>query len=208
MPQPVAVIMLAKPSAGKGTNIAVVREILGDNTEIISTSQIFSTLKDTHPDDHRKVEAIKASGHLVPDELTNRLVDEYLDTINRDWHLIFDGFPRSGKQERALWPMLKKRGIHPGRVVIVELVVSDKICAERAAGRVKEALAQDRKPRADDDPKVVKKRLGLYRKSYQEIMGPLVVSGAQCLRINATGTKSEVAEAIREAWPFREAMVV
>ncbi|ODN30350.1 adenylate kinase [Fervidobacterium thailandense] len=99
-------IFLGPPGAGKGTYAKHVSQKYG--IPHISTGDIFREAIANGTELGRKVQDIVNSGQLVPDEITNALVEERLakeDCVNG---FILDGYPRTIPQALALDEMLKK----------------------------------------------------------------------------------------------------
>jgi adenylate kinase len=99
-------------------------------------------------------------GDLVPDELVIGIIAERLEKPDTARGVIFDGFPRTVAQAKALDDMLVKRNSRIDRVV--ELKVDDDAMVGRMENRVKENPAS---ARPDDNPETLKNRLGVYRKN-------------------------------------------
>ncbi|KAF2962292.1 adenylate kinase [Fervidobacterium sp. 2310opik-2] len=101
-------IFLGPPGAGKGTYAKRVVEKY--NIPHISTGDIFREAIAKGTELGRKVQDIVNSGNLVPDELTNALVEERLKQDDCKKGFILDGYPRTLNQAQALNEMLKKMG--------------------------------------------------------------------------------------------------
>ncbi|ABS60964.1 adenylate kinase [Fervidobacterium nodosum] len=101
-------IFLGPPGAGKGTYAKrVVEKYIIPH---ISTGDIFREAIAKGTELGRKVQDIVNSGNLVPDELTNALVEERLKQDDCKKGFILDGYPRTLNQAQALNEMLKKMG--------------------------------------------------------------------------------------------------
>jgi adenylate kinase len=111
---------------------------------------------------------IMARGELVPDEVVVAIVADRIGEPDAKKGFILDGFPRTVPQAVALDRMLKDRGLRLDAVI--ELKVDPGILHKRIASRIDEATARGEPLRADDDPEVLKRRLGAYR----EQTAPLV----------------------------------
>jgi adenylate kinase len=132
MTQPLRMILIGPPGAGKGTQARLLTE--KHNVVAISTGDLFrARVKD--PDDPlgNEIKQILEAGKLVPDEVTIRMISERLDQPDCQNGFILDGFPRSVAQAEALEEMLKKKGIKLDAVVQME--VDDDKLVERISGR-------------------------------------------------------------------------
>ena len=99
-------IFLGPPGAGKGTYAK--RVIEKYNIPHISTGDIFREAIANKTELGKQVESIVKSGNLVPDELTNALVEERLQKQDCENGFILDGYPRTLNQAQALDAMLQK----------------------------------------------------------------------------------------------------
>ncbi|HOQ38956.1 MAG TPA: adenylate kinase [Fervidobacterium sp.] len=99
-------IFLGPPGAGKGTYAD--RLIEKYDIPHISTGDIFREAIANGTTLGKQVEDIVKSGNLVPDELTNALVEERLKEKDCENGFILDGYPRTLNQAQALDAMLKK----------------------------------------------------------------------------------------------------
>ncbi|MEN3042660.1 MAG: adenylate kinase [Fervidobacterium sp.] len=98
-------IFLGPPGAGKGTYAKRIVEKYG--IPHISTGDIFREAIAKGTELGKKVQDIVNSGNLVPDELTNALVEERLKQPDCENGFILDGYPRTINQAQALDIMLK-----------------------------------------------------------------------------------------------------
>ncbi len=94
------IVLLGPPGAGKGTVAALLKKELG--VPHISTGDIFRENIKGGTELGRKVEAILASGALVPDEVTIEMVKDRLAKDDTASGYILDGFPRTIGQAEAL----------------------------------------------------------------------------------------------------------
>ncbi len=101
-------IFLGPPGAGKGTYAKRIVEKY--NIPHISTGDIFREAIAKGTELGKKVQDIVNSGNLVPDELTNALVEERLKQPDCENGFILDGYPRTLNQAQALDGMLKNMG--------------------------------------------------------------------------------------------------
>ncbi len=101
-------IFLGPPGAGKGTYAKRVVEKY--NIPHISTGDIFREAIAKGTELGKKVQDLVNFGLLVPDELTNALVEERLKQDDCQKGFILDGYPRTLNQAQVLNEMLKKMG--------------------------------------------------------------------------------------------------
>jgi adenylate kinase len=113
-----AIILFGPPGSGKGTQAVLLADSLG--LPHISTGDIFRRHVEQGTGLGREVQAILASGRLVPDELVNRIVQERLVQPDCAGGFILDGYPRTLPQAETLSGWLGGRGFQQ---VVVNLLV-------------------------------------------------------------------------------------
>ncbi|HSK63070.1 MAG TPA: adenylate kinase [Pyrinomonadaceae bacterium] len=101
------IVLMGAPGAGKGTQARLLQERL--HLPQISTGDIFRALKHAQTPLAREVRDIMTRGHLVPDELTIRLVQERTAQPDCQDGYILDGFPRTPGQARSLEQLAKEQ---------------------------------------------------------------------------------------------------
>jgi len=80
-----------------------------------------------------KAKAVMDAGELVSDEIVSALIGEALDRMGPEQGAIFDGYPRTDAQARALGGILSERGRKLDRVI--ELSVDEEALVDRITGR-------------------------------------------------------------------------
>jgi len=178
----VNLIIFGPPGSGKGTyasrlqmklglpSIAMgdmLREIVGQNSELAKT-----------------VKEYMSTGELVPDDVVVQVLKERLAHDECQKGFILDGFPRTIEQARALDRITNIDAVILLRVperILIERLSSRRVCRE--CGEVYNALYLKPKKegvcgkcggelhqRMDDTPRVVKGRLGVYEKQTEPLL--------------------------------------
>ena len=93
-------IFLGPPGAGKGTIASIVKEAF--SVPHISTGDLFRANIKNETELGKQVKEILASGNLVPDEITIKMVENRLKEDDAKSGYILDGFPRTVAQADAL----------------------------------------------------------------------------------------------------------
>lgn len=212
---PAAIILFGPPGSGKGTQAVLLADTLG--VPHISTGDIFRAHVQQGTGLGREVQAILASGGLVTDELTNRIVEERLARPDCARGFILDGFPRTLPQAEWLAQWLPPRGLQQ---VVVNLLVDYEVIAGRIGARrqcprcgasynlvfnppKQDAVCdRDQTPlvlREDDREEVVRRRFAAYQEQTAPLLGYFRRSGCRFHDVNgSTGGPDGIARRIVE----------
>lgn len=129
------IILLGPPGAGKGTLANKIKE--SKNAVQIATGDIFRYNISNETGLGLKAKEYMDKGDLVPDELTVDLVWDAFDKIEKDNSqdniVLFDGFPRTLDQARALDKGMEERGQQIDQVVYFD--IDEEILIQRITGR-------------------------------------------------------------------------
>ena len=175
-------VFLGPPGAGKGTIAKVAKEALG--VPHISTGDLFRANIKNETELGKRVKEILASGGLVPDEITIKMVENRLSESDCEKGYILDGFPRTIPQAEALSKMSNVEGV-------INFVLSDEEIIKRLSGRrmcpstgrtyhilfnppkvegIDDETGEPLIQRDDDKPEAIRHRLELYN----EATAPLI----------------------------------
>ena len=186
--QPLFVVMMGAPGAGKGTQSRMLSETLG--VPQISSGDIFrENLKNATPLGLLAKQYMD-SGALVPDDVTINMVMERLSRPDCAAGAVLDGFPRTLAQAAALDKALADNALQVRLAPLLE--VGDDAVIGRMAGRrvcrncqamyhvefnqpkaegVCDKCGGELYRRADDEPETVKNRLFVYYKQTAPLVG-------------------------------------
>lgn len=148
------IVLFGPPAAGKGTQA---KRLTAERGLIqLSTGDMLRAARTSGSELGKKVAGIMDRGDLVSDEIVIALIEEQLDANKGAPGFIFDGFPRTVEQAKALDASLNSRG--QALDGVVRLCVDDNVLLGRIEKRFKE------EGRKDDNPDSFKIRLGNYHK--------------------------------------------
>jgi adenylate kinase len=124
------IVPIGAPGAGKGTQARLIQERLG--LPQISTGDMFRAMKEARTPLAEEVRAILASGTLVPDEITARVVEERTSRDDARGGYVLDGYPRNAAQAETLENLARRQG---HEIVPVLVDVPFDILEKRMTGR-------------------------------------------------------------------------
>lgn len=125
------IVLLGPVAAGKGTQAAAAARDHG--LLHLSTGDLFRRAIRAGSPLGETAQGYMRRGELVPDEITVSMVGEALGEPSAAAGVVFDGFPRTLEQARALDDLLSQRGSHISRAVLIE--VPEEVLVDRVAGR-------------------------------------------------------------------------
>lgn len=125
------IVLLGAPGAGKGTAAEVLREQSGFLH--LSTGDLLRDAIRSGSALGQEAKGYMERGDLVPDALILSLVRETLSRSAPDARVLFDGFPRTIEQARALDALIAETG---GRMqAVFQLVADEELVVRRLSGR-------------------------------------------------------------------------
>ena len=185
MRDPVRIVLLGPPGAGKGTQAYRLATRYG--VPLIATGDIFRRNVEEQSELGLEAKSYMDAGELVPDDVVVGMVTATLDEARAGF--ILDGFPRTIPQAE----LLEEHSVEGGFPLTgaLALVVSDELAVKRIAGRRTCAICQrpynvELSPpreegvcdrcggrliqREDDHEQTVKHRLEVYHQQTQPLL--------------------------------------
>ncbi|MDR1265819.1 MAG: adenylate kinase [Propionibacteriaceae bacterium] len=153
-------LIMGPPGAGKGTQGALVAQLLG--VPAISTGEIFRSHVQRQTALGQQVAQIMARGEYVPDEVTIQLVADRLDQPDAAAGFLLDGFPRTVAQAEALDALLEERGT--GLDVVLSLTADQEQLVARMLRRAQS------EQRADDNADTIRRRFEVYQEQTADLL--------------------------------------
>jgi adenylate kinase len=175
--EPLQLVMLGPPGAGKGTQARKIEEKF--NIPHISTGEILRAEVERKTVLGEKIEEVMKRGELVADDIIFHLVEARLIETDCDNGFILDGFPRTVPQAEELNRILKKRG--NDKLHVVYLMVTEEISLERLLAR----------RRLDDTREIFQKRIKVYHEQTAPLIDYYFERGA-IIRINGVQSIEDV----------------
>ncbi|HEY1613024.1 MAG TPA: adenylate kinase [Rhizomicrobium sp.] len=161
-------VLFGPPGAGKGTQAKILEQNHG--WPQLSTGDMLRAAIDAGTALGEKIKALMDRGELVSDEIVIAIIAERFDREECAGGAVFDGFPRTIAQAKALDEMLAQRGKRID--CVIELRVKDDVLVDRVEQRIREGAVR----RADDTPETLRYRLQVY---YRNTAPLLEYYGAQ-----------------------------
>lgn len=124
-------VLLGAPGAGKGTQAAIISRKLG--LAHIASGDLFRQAVEKGTKLGQSVKSYMDKGALVPDKVTIQLISERLNESDCKSGCVFDGFPRTIEQAKALDKMLASRGKAMDKAIYIE--VPEEELLKRLSGR-------------------------------------------------------------------------
>ncbi|MDP2931197.1 MAG: adenylate kinase [Chloroflexota bacterium] len=206
------IIFLGAPGAGKGTQAAAIASDL--NLAHVASGDLFRKALEQKTELGLQAKSYMEKGLLVPDEVTIQMVMERLAAPDCARGAIFDGFPRTLPQAKALDKALAGRGAAIDQVIYIK--VGEEELLKRLSGRwicrrcqtpyhevtnppkVREKCDKcggELYQRADDTVEAVKKRLQVYLAETAPLIDYYTAAG-KLFEVDGQGGVEEVRQRI------------
>jgi adenylate kinase len=178
------IVFLGPPGSGKGTQAQRLKDYLG--VAHLSTGEMLREAHEAGTAVGAKAQEYMLAGQLVPDDVVTGIVVDRLARRDRDHGYLFDGFPRTLPQAKALDETLKAHGMP------LDLVLSLTVPEEKLVERL---LARGR---MDDNRETIGERFRQYNRLTEPLLDYYRESGL--LRsIDGEGAPEEVFSRIKNA---------
>lgn len=174
-------IFFGMQGSGKGTLGKAVADRYG--MKIFETGSELRKLSHEESELGQKVKSIVEAGNLVPNEVVMEIVENFMDSLDHDAPILFDGIPRKATQAKSLNEVLDKHN-REYKAVLLELseetalkrLTTRRIC--KSCKAVYPAAYSEENcecgaalvTRSDDNPEAIKTRL----KNFQEETIPAI----------------------------------
>ena len=136
------IIFMGPPGSGKGTQA---QKLVRENGWVqLSTGDLFRSHIEAATELGKRVKPILDAGTYVPDDITVEMVRQRLRDIPKDTRIVFDGFPRTIDQAKAIDRLLSEvgRGLDgviyldvPRNELIARVITRGSTCTSRTRGR-------------------------------------------------------------------------
>jgi adenylate kinase len=146
-------IICGPQGSGKGTQSRLLSQ--AHDFVHISVGDMFRWHMQHHTKLAARITRIMHSGHLVSDDIVEKVVRERLEQHDFNYGFVLDGFPRTRSQAEYLfenWDVDQ----------VIYLDIPDEIVFDRVMARAKKGLGSGFTKRADDNPAALKVRLEEY----------------------------------------------
>jgi adenylate kinase len=178
------IVLFGKPGAGKGTQAEFLKGKY--NLTHISTGDVFRFNLKNDTELGKQARVYMDAGDLVPDELTTKML---IDEVNKHQDtngILFDGYPRTISQAKALDAFLESIGSKVAATVALE--ADDEILIQRLLERGKTSGRID-----DQDEDKIRNRYQEYNEKTAPLMGYYSEQG-KFYAVNGIGTIQEITD--------------
>ena len=124
------IVLIGAPGAGKGTQARLLQERRG--IPQISTGDLFREMKSSDTPLAREVQAVMATGKLISDDITYRIVKERTAKPDTAGTFVLDGYPRTAVQAEQLEALAGEQG---KEILAIEVAVPSDELMKRLTGR-------------------------------------------------------------------------
>lgn len=182
-------ILFGPPGSGKGTQAAK----LVEKYELvhISTGDLFRYEMGNNTPLGQQAKRYIERGELVPDEVTIGMLKNKVDANPNAKGFIFDGFPRTIAQAKALDKLLQDMGTEV--TALLSLEVDEEEIIKRILLRGKTSGRAD-----DNDEQIIRNRIEVYNKETSPVFEYYAQKG-KALKIPGIGSIDEIFQRLCDA---------
>lgn len=173
------ILFFGPPGSGKSVQGQMLVERNG--WKWLSTGDLFRKSQD--PEVLKRI----ATGELIDDELTNKVLVNAIKDVEGDMRLVLDGYPRNVEQAKWLMKHAPKYGRKVECVVLFEVPREELIYRQMGRGR------------AEDTPEVIGRRLDIYQKKTSPAVDFYRKQDVPVVNIDGIGAIPDVHERINAA---------
>ncbi|MGN1277718.1 MAG: adenylate kinase [Floccifex sp.] len=205
------IFIMGAPGSGKGTFSSRIKEEF--NLNHISTGDIFRENISKGTELGLQAKAYSEKGLLVPDEITNKMVKDFLSTLeDKKNGYLLDGYPRTLDQAKAFEEMTNGTDLAVEKIVVMDVpfdeltrrITGRRTCKKCGAiyniyskpPKVEETCDCCHTPltqRKDDNAESLKVRLDEYSKNTEPVISYYEEKGMV--------SKVDASKSIDEIWP-------
>ncbi|MCX6004321.1 MAG: adenylate kinase [Chloroflexi bacterium] len=124
-------VLLGAPGAGKGTQADIIVKEM--SLPHVASGDLFRQAVKNGTELGKQAESYMKAGKLVPDEITIKMITERIAQQDCRDGCVFDGFPRTMEQAKALDASLEKQGKSIEKAIYIE--VPESALLDRLTGR-------------------------------------------------------------------------
>lgn len=180
-------VLFGPPGAGKGTQAEFIINTFG--LEHLSTGDLLRSEIAAGTKLGLEAKAFMDKGELVPDAVVIGMIKSKLKASKDAKGFIFDGFPRTVQQAKALDELLHENGT--GIAGMLSLEVEKQELIDRLLSRGKISGRSD-----DQDQSIIENRINVYNQKTLPLIEYYQSQGKH-LGINGMGTIEEIAQRIK-----------
>ena len=176
------IVLFGPPGAGKGTQSEKLIEAF--QLVHLSTGDILRNEIANKTAAGLEAKKLMDQGILVPDSVVIKMIEDRIDANRNANGFIFDGFPRTTAQAKALDEMLQRKGSSINMMLALE--VEDQELIKRLLNRGKESGRPD-----DQNETVIGRRIGEYNAKTAPLKDYYLAQG-KFFSINGIGSIDDI----------------